>query len=132
MRMLRDLGAKLVSDADIGSLYHDILRVAMALSRADAGAVQLLDEAANDLVIVATDGFPAEVTARFAHVDASSHTSCGIALARNERSLVDFDAPGWESDEALRLHVESGAPEGIEEDPRPRFPSSTPARRLFL
>ena len=108
MRMLRDLGVKLVSDADIGSLYQDILKIAMALSRADAGTVQLLDEATNALVIVATEGFSAAVTAHFAHVDASSHTSCGIALARNERSFVEFDAPGWESDEALRLHVESG------------------------
>src|SRR5690349_19602433 len=108
IRMLRDLGARLLSGADNADLYRDILAVAMTLTRADAGTVQLLDESSQALVIVATVGFPASVSEHFARVDASSHTSCGIALACNERSFVHFDAPGWQADEAMRLHVESG------------------------
>jgi signal transduction histidine kinase/PAS domain-containing protein len=107
-RLLRELGAKLVSEQQLQALYEEILAAAITLTHADAGTVQLLNAETQVLSIVATRGFTPEVTAHFASVDARSGTSCGKALANNERTFVDFDAPGCESNEDRRLHVEAG------------------------
>jgi hypothetical protein len=90
-------------------LYRDLVAAAIALTRADAGTVQIFDTAREELVLLASEGFDAEMTARFGRVAASSNTPCGIALARNERTFMDFDVPeSADPDGSMRMHLKAG------------------------
>jgi GAF domain-containing protein len=90
---LRELGARLVIEGNIQTLYQEILSAAIALTRADAGTVQILDEATQDLVLLAMQGFEQTITEHFYRVNLSSNTSCGIALSNRTRTFIDFDVP---------------------------------------
>jgi PAS domain S-box-containing protein len=106
---LRELGARLVVEGDIQTLYQEILSTAIAVTKADAGTVQILDEATQDLVLLATQGFEQTMIEYFYRVNASSNTSCAIALRTGTRSFVDFDVPESEDPSgSMRLHVEAG------------------------
>jgi PAS domain S-box-containing protein len=123
-QLLRDLSARLVNENDIQAFYQEIMATAIALTRADAGTVQILDEATQDLVLLATQGFKRDMTDRFHRVNASSNTPCGIALATGDkpdgmaksttavqtlRTFVDFDVPeSQDPDGSMRMHVEAG------------------------
>jgi PAS domain S-box-containing protein len=108
-QLLRDLGARLVNAGNSQIVYQEILSAAIALSHADAGTVQILDVATQTLVLSAAEGFDPTMTAQFDRVDASSHTSCGLALASGERSTIDFDVPEAEDpDGSLRMHLAAG------------------------
>ncbi|OUL27393.1 hypothetical protein BV378_11575 [Nostoc sp. RF31YmG] len=85
------------------------MATAIALTQSDAGTVQILDETTQELVLLATQGFERTVIEHFHRVNASSHTSCGIALRSGIRSFVDFDVPESEDpDGSMRIHVEAG------------------------
>ncbi|MEP0833853.1 ATP-binding protein [Microcoleus sp. AS-A8] len=85
------------------------MSAAIALTKADAGTVQLFDVATQDLVLLATQGFEQNMTEHFYRVNASFNTSCGIALKKGIRSFVDFDVPESEDPSgSMRLHVEAG------------------------
>jgi PAS domain S-box-containing protein len=108
-RLLRDLGARLVTEDDIETLYREILATAIALTGADAGTVQILDDRSQDLLLLASQGFDRQMTEYFDRVNANSRTSCGFALRHGERTLVDFDVPEAEDpDSSMRRHVEAG------------------------
>ncbi|MFB2772094.1 ATP-binding protein [Pelatocladus sp. BLCC-F211] len=108
-QLLRDLSARLLSEANIQVLYNEIVAAAIALMRADGGSLQILDEATQELVLLATQGFDRTMTEHFYRVTASSNTPCGIALATNTRTFVDFDVPNSaDPDGSLRMHVEAG------------------------
>jgi PAS domain S-box-containing protein len=109
MQLLRELGARLVTEGDIQTLYQEIMSAAIGLTRADAGTVQIFDEATQDLVLLATQGFEQNIIKHFYRVNASSNTPCGIALRNGDRSFVDFDVPESEDlDGSMRMHVEAG------------------------
>ncbi|OUL35324.1 hypothetical protein BV375_02200 [Nostoc sp. 106C] len=85
------------------------MATAIVLTEADAGTVQILDTATQDLVLLATQGFERNLTEHFHRVNASSKTSCGIALKNGNRTFIDFDVPESEDlDGSLRMHVEAG------------------------
>jgi PAS domain S-box-containing protein len=106
---LRELGARLVSEGDIQTLYQEIMSTAIALTEADAGTVQIFDEVTQELVLLATQGLEQTMIEYFYRVNASSNTSCGIALRTGTRSFVDFDVPESEDPSgSMRLHVEAG------------------------
>ncbi|WP_309731480.1 GAF domain-containing protein [Chamaesiphon sp. OTE_75_metabat_556] len=107
-QLLRELGARLVSEDDSQTLYREILAAAIDLTGADAGTIQILDEQTQDLCLIASQGFESSMTDRFMRVDASSDTSCGIAIGSGTRTFVDFDAPHPDPHGSLRLHVEAG------------------------
>jgi PAS domain S-box-containing protein len=107
--LLRDLALRLVPDGDIQTLYQEIMAAAIALTRADAGTVQILDDESRELVLLASHGFADEMRQRFRRVDANSNTPCGVALARNERTFMDFDVPeAADPQGSMRMHVEAG------------------------
>jgi PAS domain S-box-containing protein len=106
-RLLQELGARLVDEDNIDAIYQEILAAAITLTRADAGVVQILDPASGDLSVLAAKGFDEDLVIRFQRVDASSPTSCGLALQSNQRAYVDFDAPG-QSNPAFGLLLEAG------------------------
>lgn len=108
-QLLHDLSTRLVTENDIQVLYDEIVATAIALTRADAGTVQILEEETQELVLLATQGFEPSFIAHFYRVNASSNTSCGIALARSDRTFIDFDMPKSEDpDGSLRMHLEAG------------------------
>jgi hypothetical protein len=90
---LRELGARLVIEGDIQTLYPAILSTAIALMQADAGTVQILDAATQELVLLATQGLKRTLTAHFDRMSESANMPCGIALRTGKRSFVDFDVP---------------------------------------
>ncbi len=108
-QLLRELGARLVSEEDFQTLYREILAAAIELTGADAGTIQILDESTQDLCIIASQGIPLNLSEHFARVDVSSDTSCGIALCSGSRTFVDFDVPQHlDPHGSMRLHVEAG------------------------
>lgn len=108
-QLLQELGARLVTEGDIQTLYQEILSAAIALTHADAGTVQILDNATQELLTLASRGFSRTVFEHFYRLDASSNTSCGIALRTGERTFIDFDVPASEDpDGSCRMHVEAG------------------------
>ncbi|MFM7424697.1 MAG: ATP-binding protein, partial [Elainella sp.] len=108
-QLLRDLSARLVTEESIQALYQEIMAVAIALTQADAGTVQILDEATQDLVLLATQGIEPQMAEHFYRVNASSHMPCGIALKSGVRSFVDFDgSASQDPDGSLRRHLDAG------------------------
>ncbi|MBW4458622.1 MAG: PAS domain S-box protein [Nostoc indistinguendum CM1-VF10] len=108
-RLLRDLSARMITEDNIQVLYDEIMAAAIALTRADAGTVQLLDEATQELVLLASKGFDQTIIDHFERVNASSNTSCGLALLRGTRAFIDFDMPECNDPcGALRMHVNAG------------------------
>ena len=106
-RLLLELGTRLVDEDNIAAIYQEILATAIILTRADAGVVQILDPESSDLSVLAAKGFNEDLTTRFRRVNSNSPTSCGLALASNQRAFVDFDAPG-ESNPAFGLLLAAG------------------------
>jgi PAS domain S-box-containing protein len=108
-QLLRELGARLVSEDDTQTLYREILTTAIDLTGADAGTVQILDDRSQDLLLIDSHGFDRQMTEYFDRINANSHTPCGIALRNGERMFVDFDVPeGEDPDGSMRLHFEAG------------------------
>jgi PAS domain S-box-containing protein len=105
--LLHDLSARLIHEGDIQTLYQEIMAAAIVLMRADAGTVQLVDKESRELVLLAAQGFDASMKDYFRRVNSGSNTPCGIALARNERTVIDF-SDSRDADEATRRHVEAG------------------------
>ncbi|MEH2084770.1 MAG: ATP-binding protein [Nostoc sp.] len=107
--LLHELSARLVTEGDIQTLYQEIIAAAIALMRADGGTVQILDEATQDLLLLATQGFERNMTEHFYRVNASLNTPCGIALATGKRSFINYDVPESEDpDGSCRMHLEAG------------------------
>ncbi|MDZ7955747.1 PAS domain S-box protein, partial [Nostoc sp. DedQUE09] len=108
-QLLHELSARLVTEGDIQTLYQEIVAAAIALTRADAGTVQILDEATQELLLLATQGLEQNMTEYFYRVNAGSNTPCGIALTTGKRTFVDFDVPESEDPYgSMRLHREAG------------------------
>lgn len=104
--ILQKLGARLVTEENIQTIYEDILTAAIEITRAKAGTVQMLDADAEELVVIATRGFSNRTEQHFHRLDARSGTSCGLALRTGERSFFNFDPASTEV--STRLHVEDG------------------------
>jgi PAS domain S-box-containing protein len=108
-RLLRDLAARLVRETDGTGLFDEILDAAVTITHADAGTMQLLDPEARQLTFVAKRGLDTELTSQFERVDATCGSPCGLALARGQRILIDFDVPEAEDpDGSRRLHGKYG------------------------
>jgi signal transduction histidine kinase len=108
-RMLRDLGARLVAEGDPKVLFDEILAAAIQITGADGGTIQLLDEEKQTLSLAAIEGMHPRLVARFEQVDATSHSPCGVALARGERVFLDFDVPASQDPSGdLHAHLDAG------------------------
>lgn len=108
-QLLRELSARLISEENVQVFYNEIVVAAIALTQADAGTVQILDEATQDLVMLASQGFEPNFIAHFQRVRADSQTSCGLTLKKGQRACIDFDDPEREdADGCLQFHLEAG------------------------
>ncbi|MBM0744237.1 GAF domain-containing protein [Phormidium sp. CLA17] len=109
MQLLHQLGARLVTEDDIHTLYQGVVSAAIALTRADAGTVQILDEATQELVLLIAQGFEPTMLKHFYRMNESSNTPCGVALKNGKRSFVDFDVPESENpDGSGQMLTEAG------------------------
>jgi PAS domain S-box-containing protein len=112
-QLLRDLGARLVSEGNDQVLFNEILVAAISITRADVGTIQLLDAAAQELTFGATHGAPPELVAQYERVDAGSHSPCGVALAKGERTFMYFDVLESEDPSGdMRIHFQYGLRSG--------------------
>jgi len=109
MRLLTNLAGKLISEDKIEDHFRNVLNAAMAITKADAGMVQVLNHETQQLEMVISKGFKKSFTNYFKFADASSNTSCGLALRKNERAFIDFDVPDTgDPDGSLKLHLKEG------------------------
>jgi PAS domain S-box-containing protein len=65
-----------------------LLEVAISLTGADKGTIQLLDSESGVLKIAAQRGFSARFLEFFAEVDGPDAASCGVAMALRQRTVV--------------------------------------------
>ena len=108
-QLLRDLSVRLVSESDTQAFFDAIVGAAKSITDAQAGCLQLLDATAQELVLLANDGFQPAIAERLNHLKATSPLSCGQAFAANRPVFVDYDAPGIaDPDGTIRLLVEGG------------------------
>lgn len=108
-QLLVELSARLITEGDASVLYHEIVKTAIALTKADAGTLQLLDQDKEELMLLATEGFRSDMVEHFARVNAASNTGCGVALKNTQRTFIDFDVPDAnDGDGSFRLHLDAG------------------------
>jgi signal transduction histidine kinase/integral membrane sensor domain MASE1/ActR/RegA family two-component response regulator len=88
MTRLQQLSTKLVQIHDMGSLMNDILDVAIEISDADMGNVQLFERESEILKIVAHRGFDDAFLEFFASADNGS-TACEIVGKLGRRVIVE-------------------------------------------
>ncbi|WP_425452518.1 PAS domain-containing protein [Methylobacterium radiodurans] len=84
---LQEVSTLLVSDDAPQAVYDAILTAAADLMRSDCASIQMLD-AAGDLKLLAHRGYDPRSAAFWQTVDASSKSTCGIALTTGERVIV--------------------------------------------
>ncbi|MBV9243126.1 MAG: PAS domain S-box protein, partial [Acidobacteria bacterium] len=109
MSRLRELGAMFATGADIQALYDKIVEIAISLSAAAAGTLQLYDAATKQLVTISSHGFDAHFIEHFRRVDAGPRTTGGRALKARKRVLIDYNVPPEDDhDGYLHAHLEAG------------------------
>ena len=98
-----------LSEAPLEQILGDIVDVAIALSGADFGHIQLIDPASSDLRIVAQRGFP-KWWIDFWNKAAKDQGACGAALGRGERVIVEDveKSPIFAGAHALSVQLKAG------------------------
>ncbi|MGC4060783.1 MAG: GAF domain-containing protein [Aquabacterium sp.] len=107
-RLLHDVACRLIGAEGSHVLFGEILDAAIEITQADAGTIQLHCQDTGTLGFLATRGFEPGILAHFSCVDASSGSSCGIALATGQRVTITFRSDVPDPDESHRLHLEAG------------------------
>ena len=116
-RLLHDLSARPVTEADTQAFFDAILVAAVAITRASGGTVRLHDPASGELAIIAAHGFDEELVLRMRLIDAGPSTFIGRAFSTGHRTFLDFDALDTPDPSAwLRIQLAAGL----------RFGQSTP------
>jgi PAS domain S-box-containing protein len=88
MTALQKVGALLVRENNLHTVLKQIVDCAIEISGADFGNIQLLNPTSHQLEIVAQQGFPQWWVDYWASVP-EGKGSCGTALARGERIIVE-------------------------------------------
>lgn len=89
MRRLNEIGTRCARDGDdVNGCLEEILNVAIEISGADKGNIQLLDLTSGTLVMLAHRGFDNAFLEFFASVD-EADTACGHAMQSQQRVIVE-------------------------------------------
>jgi len=89
MRRLNEIGAYCVVEANaVASCLEEILKVAIEITGADKGAIQLLDDETGVLTLATQVGFE-EPFVEFFESIATGDTACGVALLTKQRVIVE-------------------------------------------
>jgi PAS domain S-box-containing protein len=119
MQRLQETSTRLIPEGKIGALLNEILNAAIAVTRADKGALQLLNTETNDLEILASRGFDQEAVEAINRAKNAEETSvCGAALHARERVIVADLKTGkadWRSD-TTRIFLKAGV-RGVQSTP---------------
>ena len=105
---MQQVSTRLLQAGDVSLLLHDILDVAIEITGAQMGNIQLLD--GDVLRIAAQRGFDRPFLEFFASVH-GAQAACGAALQRGERVIVDdvVNSPIFMGTPALDVMVAAGA-----------------------
>ena len=89
MRRLNEIGAYCALEVnDIADCLDEVLKVAIEISGADKGNIQLLDSETNMLTLAAQSGFQ-EPFVEFFETVATGDTACGVAWLTKQRVIVE-------------------------------------------
>jgi PAS domain-containing protein len=95
--------------ADLTAILGEIVEVAISVSGADFGSIQLLDPATSDLRIMGQRGFP-QWWLDFWNSTSKGKGACGTALERGERVIVEDveQSPIFAGTPALEIQLRAG------------------------
>lgn len=89
MRRLNEIGARCAKDGDdVNACLKEILNVAIEITAADKGNIQLLNDDSNTLNLVAQSGFDEPFLEFFEYVG-NGDSACGVALHSKQRVVVE-------------------------------------------
>jgi len=89
MRRLNEIGTRCAKDGnDVAGCLGDVLNVAIEISGADKGNIQLLDSASGKLTLAAQSGFEEPFLEFFFKVSGNS-SACGRAMQTHQRVIVE-------------------------------------------
>jgi PAS domain S-box-containing protein len=110
MTRLQQLSTKLVQTHEMGSLMNDILDVAIEISDADMGNIQLFEPGSGALKIVAQRGFESDFL-QFIDSVHDGVAACGKAMELGKRVIVEDVAtsPIFADTSALNVMLSAGA-----------------------
>jgi PAS domain S-box-containing protein len=110
MTKLHTVSTKLIREGDLGSLLEDILAAAIGIAGADFGTLQLLDPSSGALKLAAHRGFERPFLEFFAVVPDGVGASCGRAMERGGRVIVEdaTKSPIFIGTEALEVLLAAG------------------------
>ncbi|WP_262266001.1 GAF domain-containing protein [Microvirga yunnanensis] len=89
MTRLHEVSRQVVDGAGLPAVLDAILDATIELHGADFGYMQLYDGKTGTLRIAAQRGFQQPFLDHFANVDATEASTCGMALARRERVVIE-------------------------------------------
>jgi GAF domain-containing protein len=94
----------------LDSLYLNILDIAIAVTGADKGNIQLLNAKSGVLEIVSHRGYQAPFLKFFMQVKREQRSACGVALLRAERVIVPdiSKSPIFKGYESERVLLQAG------------------------
>ncbi|HEY5999400.1 MAG TPA: GAF domain-containing protein [bacterium] len=109
MTRLQRIGTLFVVEGNLRPVLTEIVDAAIAIVGADFGTIQLLDPASGDLRIAAHRGFP-QWWIDYWETVSKGQGSCGTALARGERVIVEDveESPIFAGTPALEVQRRAG------------------------
>lgn len=88
-QQLAQVSAQLIHESDAEALHEKILDTAMAIMRADFASMQMLHPERGELQLLAYRGFSPTAASFWEWVRPDSGSTCGVALATGDRSIVE-------------------------------------------
>src|SRR5215472_5567471 len=109
LAMLHELAMLSVGEAGLKPILSEIVDVAIAVSGADFGNIQLLDPKSSDLKIGAQRGFP-QWWLDFWDRTCVGRGACGTALELGERTIIEDveQSPIFRGTPALEIQLRAG------------------------
>lgn len=95
-KRLQETSTQLIRENSAESIYERILEAAVEIMQSDMGSMQVVDEGAGALRLLASQGFGPNFSKTFGWVYPETRTSCGAALREIKRVVVP-DVEAWES-----------------------------------
>jgi PAS domain S-box-containing protein len=93
IRILQELGARLVTEESGRAIHEEVLLAAVRLAAADAGLIQSYDADADELVLLAWRAIPEPMLKRCRKVTRGATSPCARALRSLQRVFVDDSRP---------------------------------------
>ncbi|MDJ1423082.1 MAG: ATP-binding protein [Candidatus Methanoperedens sp.] len=104
------LSTRYIEGNDFSFLLQEIIEAAIAITGADKGNLQLLDPSTGKLKIAAHKNFDIHFLKFFEEVEAGEAASCGMAMERLERVIVEdvTHSPIFKGSDALDVLLDEG------------------------